>query len=108
MHPNRTRETSQLEADLRAEWRFKSEVVYLDHGAFGGSPSTIMDAQEEIRRSVELNPRQFFEAHFPASVEHAKRSLARFLCADVGGLVLTSGATSALNAVIQNRRFNAH
>jgi len=80
--------------------------MYLDHGAFGGCPIRVMETQEEIRRAIEADPHDFFERRYPAAIEGAKTALAKFVNADVRGLVLMTGTTQAVNVVVQSQRFS--
>jgi isopenicillin-N epimerase len=84
----------------------KQDVVYLDHGAFGGCPKDTMDRHNEIRNKIESDPHDFYERHYTSTLQRSKEALASFLHADVRGLVLLPGATHALNVVIKSQMFN--
>ncbi|KAI5776334.1 pyridoxal phosphate-dependent transferase [Geopyxis carbonaria] len=93
------------QAVYTSAWTHRADIVYMDHGAFGGVPATVMAAQTAIRRRIEEDPHNFFERSFPAELQRSKEALARFLRCDVAGLVLVPGATHAMNIVIHSQRF---
>jgi len=93
------------QSDLTAQWAINPNVMYLDHGAFGGCPITVMETQEEIRRAIEADPHDFFERRYPAAIEGAKSALAKFVNADVRGIVLVTGTTQAVNIIVQSQKF---
>src|SRR5579859_206092 len=64
-----------------------------------------MNTQAEIKRAIEADPHDFFERRYPAAIEGAKTALAKFVNADVGGLVLMTGTIQAINVVVQSQKF---
>lgn len=84
----------------------KKDVVYLDHGAFGGLPKDTMDRHGEIRNWIESDPHDFYERHYVETLTRSKEALAEFLGVTSGELVLLPGATHALNVVIKSQKFN--
>lgn len=75
------------------DWQIRSDIVYLDNGAFGACPTVTVEKQHEIRRWIEENPHEFFERNYVSSWEASRQALARFLHVDGGDLVFTPGAT---------------
>lgn len=75
------------------DWQIRSDIIYLDNGAFGACPTVTVEKQQQIRRWIEENPHEFFERNYVSSWETSRQALARFLHADAADLVFTPGAT---------------
>ncbi|KAG5752478.1 hypothetical protein H9Q70_004859 [Fusarium xylarioides] len=88
------------------EWQIKKDIIYLDNGAFGSFPKSVVEKQKNIRQSIEENPHEFFERSYVSGLEASRRSLAGFLHVDYRDIFLLPGATHAMNVVIQSLRFN--
>lgn len=88
-------------------WNHNQAVSYLNHGAFDECSKTVIKAQSKIRAMIESDPRDFFERNYITALRTAKETLASFVHADMQGLVLTGGATQAMNIVIQSHSFEA-
>ncbi|KAI1353949.1 pyridoxal phosphate-dependent transferase [Xylaria sp. FL0043] len=89
------------------DWQIRSDIVYLDNGAFGACPAVVVEEQQNIRRWIEENPHEFFERNYISSWENSRRILADFLHAEASDLVFTPGATHGMNVVIQSQTFDA-
>ncbi|KAI0099801.1 pyridoxal phosphate-dependent transferase [Nemania sp. FL0031] len=89
------------------EWQIRSDIVYLDNGAFGACPTLVVEKQQQIRRWIEENPHEFFERNYISSWEASRKTLAGFLHADAADLVFTPGATHGMNVVIQSLSFES-
>lgn len=83
-------------------WAFEPGTVQLDHGAYGGCPSEVTATQDQIRRIFESDVHGFVARKYSKALQHSKEVLAKFLHADIQGLVLLPGATMALNVVLQS------
>ncbi|KAF5626164.1 isopenicillin N epimerase [Fusarium sp. NRRL 52700] len=88
------------------EWQLQKDIIYLDNGAFGSCPRTVVEQQKSIRQRIEENPHEFFERSYVSGLEASRRSLADFLHVDYRDIFLLPGATHALNVVIQSLRFD--
>jgi selenocysteine lyase/cysteine desulfurase len=86
-------------------WQIRSDILYLDNGAFGACPTAIAEKQRQIRQWIEENPHEFFERSYISSWEASREALASFLHADAADLVLLPGATHGMNVVIQSLHF---
>ncbi|KAG4256044.1 hypothetical protein FPRO03_04992 [Fusarium proliferatum] len=88
------------------EWQIQKDIIYLDNGAFGSCPKSVVEKQKNIRQRIEENPHEFFERSYVSGLEASRRSLAGFLHVDHRDIFLLPGATHAMNVVIQSLRFN--
>lgn len=75
------------------DWQIRSDIIYLDNGAFGACPTMVVEKQQHIRRWIEENPHEFFERNYISSWDASRKALASFLHASASDLVFTPGAT---------------
>jgi isopenicillin-N epimerase len=85
----------------RTHWQLDSDVVYLNHGSFGATPTVVLDAQREIRARMERNPMQFFVRDWENLHDEALTKVGEFVGAPAMDLAVVSNATAAVNAVLQ-------
>ncbi|KAF5977262.1 isopenicillin N epimerase [Fusarium coicis] len=98
-------ETMAAHLQSFGEWQIQKDIVYLDNGAFGSCPNSVVEKQKNIRQRIEENPHEFFERSYVSGLESSRRSLADFLRVDHRDIFLLPGATHAMNVVIQSLRF---
>ncbi|KAF5695242.1 isopenicillin N epimerase [Fusarium denticulatum] len=99
-------ETMAVHLQSFGEWQIHKDIIYLDNGAFGSCPKSVVEKQRNIRQRIEENPHEFFERSYVSGLEASRRSLADFLHVDYRDIFLLPGATHAMNVVIQSLRFN--
>ncbi len=90
---------------LAAHWRFDPDVVFLNHGSFGGVPVVVSEHQRELQLLLQREPVRFYVELMEPLVDEARRAIAPLLgChADDFGFVLN--ATMGVNAVVRSLRF---
>ncbi|KAF5539346.1 isopenicillin N epimerase [Fusarium phyllophilum] len=99
-------ETMAAHLQSFGEWQIQKDIIYLDNGAFGSCPKSVVEKQKSIRQRIEENPHEFFERSYVSGLDASRRSLADFLHVDHRDIFLLPGATHAMNVVIQSLRFN--
>ncbi|ROS74313.1 SufS family cysteine desulfurase [Cellulomonas sp. PhB143] len=99
------RELAAVRADfpiLERTVRGGRRLVYLDSAATSQKPNPVLDAEQDFyekrNAAVHRGAHQLAEEATEA-FEDARASIARFVGADVGEIVWTSGATAAINLV---------
>jgi isopenicillin-N epimerase len=85
----------------RTHWQLDSDVVYLNHGSFGATPTVVLEAQREIRARMERNPMQFFVRDWENLHDEAMTMVGEFVGAAAMDLAVVPNATAAVNAVLQ-------
>ena len=59
-------------SDLSRHWMLDPEVVFLNHGSFGATPTVVLEAQERIRHQLESEPLRFFDRHYQREIDEAR------------------------------------
>ena len=78
-------------------------VLHLNHGSFGATPASVLEAQERIRQRFEANPTKYFVGgDYQDELDSARRVIADFVGADEAGLVFVNNATTGVNAVFRS------
>ena len=89
------------------DWHIRKDILYFDHGAFGGCPKMVVEEQTQIRQNIEENPHDFYERKYVSAWEASRQALAGFLHAEPADLVFVPGATHGCNIVIQSLHFES-
>ncbi len=88
-----------------AQWTLDPGVIHLNHGSFGAAPRVVLERQAELRVRLERDPMRFYLREYEPLIDEARAVLARFVNADVDGLVFVENATTAVNAVLRSLVF---
>ncbi|GIW74220.1 MAG: isopenicillin-N epimerase [Phycisphaerales bacterium] len=89
-------------------WLHHPQVVFLNHGSFGGCPSWVLETQNAWRARMEGEPVRFFVQDLFDLLDWARQDVADFLGCDAQGLVFvpnaTTGVATALHALVGHLR----
>ncbi len=82
-------------------WPFAAAgLVQLNHGSFGACPKPVLSAQTAWRARFQANPTGFVHEEVDEAWKASRSVLARFVGADVEGLVFVRNATEGVNTVL--------
>jgi len=87
---------------LAHHWSLDPEVIQLNHGSFGATPTVVLDRQRELRALLEADPTGFYLRKLPVLAEQAREALANFVGADPAGLAFVPNATAGVNTVLRS------
>ncbi len=87
---------------LRDAFLLEDGVAYLNHGAFGATPRTVLAAADVWRRRLEAQPVRFFQRELPQRLRATATRLAAFLGARGEDLVFVDNATAGVSAVLRS------
>lgn len=98
---------------MRAEWPLDPDVIYLNHGTVGVTPTRVLAAQQAIRDGIERQPSRFLLRELtsivvgrpqsaPPRMRQAAEAVATFLGARGDDLVFVDNATTGANAVLRS------
>lgn len=77
----------------------------LNHGAFGTYPKTVQKRLHECQALSEARPDNFQRYEFPMMLDRSRAAMASFLDVPVDEVVFVPNATTAINVVLENLRF---
>ncbi len=97
--------TGRFGAAIRPEWLLDPDVAFLNHGSFGATPRRVLAAQDRWRAEMEREPVRFMYEVAGDGLRAAAGAVADFVGADAAGLVFTTNATEAVNAVVRSLDF---
>jgi isopenicillin-N epimerase len=76
-----------------------SNTVYLNHGSYGATPSTVFEIYQGLQLQLERDPVDFINNQLPPLLKNARAALGRYLNANADDLVYVPNATFGLNVV---------
>jgi isopenicillin-N epimerase len=85
---------------LRHHWLLDPKVSYLNHGAFGATPSRVMEGRFSWLEEIEREPVQFYDHVLGPQLEEARKALGAFVGAPSDRLVFASNATTGINTAL--------
>lgn len=77
----------------------------LNHGSFGTYPKPVRKRLHECQALSEARPDNFQRFDFPLMLDRSRVAMASFLNVPVDEVVFVPNATTAINTVLQNLRF---
>ncbi len=90
---------------MRDLWNLDPSFAFLNHGSYGATPKSIMEAQYKLRMHVETQPVRYYGREIDSLFDKARSALAAFLVADPEGLVYVPNATTGVNTVLRSLDF---
>ena len=88
-----------------ANWALDPNVTFLNHGAFGACPKSVLAAQTEWRARLERQPVQFLVRELEKHWDAARGALAQFVGAEAEDLVFAPNSTTGVNTVLRALEF---
>ena len=89
-------------AAVRALWPLDPAAAYLNHGAFGATPTPVLEEQARWRARLEAQPFDFLIRRYDGHVAEAREAVAAFLGADPAGLAFVPNATTGVATVLRS------
>ncbi|RKI51187.1 aminotransferase class V-fold PLP-dependent enzyme [Corallococcus sp. AB049A] len=81
------------------------QVVFLNHGSFGACPKPVLQHQSELRARLEAEPVRFLARELEPLLNEARAALGAFVGANPDDLAFVPNATTGVNTVLRNLRF---
>lgn len=78
----------------------------LNHGSFGTYPKSVQKRLRENQALSEARPDKFQRYEFPAMLDRSRAAMASFLQLPADEIVFVPNATTAINVVLENLRFD--
>jgi isopenicillin-N epimerase len=80
-------------------WRFRRNVVYLNHGSFGAVPIILQHQQKQVRQSCESEPMDFLARKLEPLWFDARFKLAVWLGTQPENIAFCENATAGMNEI---------
>lgn len=81
------------------DWDLPADVLYLNHGAFGLTPRTVLADQRDWQAKNIANPMDFYLRQLEPAWWYARERLAQFLGTDANNLAFCTCATTGMNHI---------
>ena len=95
-----------VKADLSANWQLDENIIFLNHGSFGATPTLILEEQRRWQNLMETEPVRFFEEIAPKALLESRKAVSKLLNCDYDDLALIENATSGVNTILRSLEFN--
>ena len=73
---NKTLAANPSQEDWKTAWDLRSDPIYLNHGSFGPSPRSVIEARSQWQAEMESQPMDFFVRRFPDALLATRQRLA--------------------------------
>ncbi len=83
-------------------WSLNQEIVYLNHGSFGATPSKVLQKQNQLQLEMEAEAVQFFIDKLPNLINESKLALANFVGTNTNNIVFTPNTTTGVNTILHS------
>ena len=83
-------------------WRLDPDVIHLNHGSFGATPTPVLEEQQRLRDAMESNPTRWFLEDYQPALDAARSRVAKFVGSDPAGLGFVNNATEGVNSVLRS------
>jgi cysteine sulfinate desulfinase/cysteine desulfurase-like protein len=90
-----------------SEFLFASSFTPLNHGSYGAYPRVIREAQDGFQKRCHERPSPFFVYDLPILIDESRKSAAPLLGVDVDEVVFVPNATTGVNTVLRNLKWEA-
>jgi isopenicillin-N epimerase len=87
---------------LKEYFLLDPNVVFLNHGSYGGTPKPVFDAYQNWQSRLERQPVLFLGRELPALMRESRVALGEYLNADADDLVYTPNATHGVNIIARS------
>jgi selenocysteine lyase/cysteine desulfurase len=88
-----------------AHFQFGPTYTPLNHGSYGAYPTIIQLEQDTFTKSLAERPDSFIVYELPDLIDKSRKAIAPLLGVDVDEVVFLPNATTGLNVVLRNLKF---
>ena len=104
--PSRNPSNDRDWSDLAANWKLRSDTIYLNHGSFGLQPNSVRYNRRGWIDRLDEQPMDFYLRQMESALYEARKSIADFIGTAPSNLVLVDNATYAMNIVANSFSLN--
>ena len=89
-----------MPSELARHWDLDPAIRFLNHGSYGATPRTVLDAQRAWRDRMEREPVAFLARELEPAMDAAREELAAFVGAVASGMAFVHNASTASATVL--------
>lgn len=90
-----------------SHWSIDSNVVYLNHGSFGATPSAVLAKQRTYQDAMEHQAIDYFIQQLPNLIQESKSCLAQYVGTSNHNIIFTPNTTTGVNTILNSLTANA-
>lgn len=92
--------------DLKKLWFLDENITFLNHGSFGATPKTVLEAVSKWHIELEKEPVEFFMSRYFDLVRQLADRLGRIIGSKGDSIVFIENATTGINTVLKSLIFD--
>ncbi len=87
---------------LKKLWYLDENITFLNHGSFGATPKTVLEAVAKWQIELEKEPVEFFLNQYFDLIRQLAERLGKILGSDGDSIVFVDNATTGINTVLKS------
>lgn len=87
---------------LKKLWLLDDRITFLNHGSFGATPKTVMEAVNKWQIELEKEPVEFFMNHYFVLIRQLAQRLGNLIGSEGDSIVFLDNATTGINTVLKS------
>lgn len=87
---------------LKRLWHLDENITFLNHGSFGATPKTVLEAVTKWQIELEKEPVEFFLNRYFELIRQLAERLGKILGSDGDSIVFVDNATTGINTVLKS------
>jgi isopenicillin-N epimerase len=87
---------------LAKYWGLNKDIVYLNHGSFGATPTAVLEKQQQYQKEMEAEAIEFYIDNLPNLLNESKTALANFVGTSTHNIVFTQNTTTGVNTILKS------
>jgi isopenicillin-N epimerase len=91
---------------LIQHWKLNKNIVYLNHGSFGATPTKVLEKQLQLQMENEAEAIEFYIDKLPNLINTSKAALANYVGTDSNNIVFIQNTTTGVNTILNSLTAN--
>jgi isopenicillin-N epimerase len=87
---------------LSKHWKLNENIVYLNHGSFGATPTVVLEKQHQLQLATEAEAIEFYIDKLPQLLQGSKAALGDFVSTSSNNLVFVQNTTTGVNMILNS------
>jgi isopenicillin-N epimerase len=91
---------------LAKHWSLNQNIVYLNHGSFGATPTKVLEKQHQLQLENEASSIEFYIDKLPDLINASKSVLANFVGTSKNNIAFVQNTTTGVNTILNSLATN--